>query len=284
MIRTRIHPAIPAALLTLSMLGKAVAQDADSTANGAVVSSPRNGLADVSSPRQDASWIFTTIGSYGWLTGGRANWIESNTELLYRATPALYAGARVETRDREHETDVLYTVLGSYLPLRSLETHAAVTAVSNPAFSVDQAYTAGAAWRATARLSALFDYTRFEFPAGPIDQYQPGMILWFTERDFLTARYARGRAFGESDYEAYLVRLDLGLPRSMRLALSFAHGTEPEKDLGIPSVILTRADYYSLYGHVPLNRSLELILGAEYEDRDGIYTRTTAAAGISVRF
>lgn len=231
-----------------------------------------------------ASWILTSLFSQGSLSGTRADWVETGTELLYRASPALYFGGRIETRKREYLTDVLYSVLVSQAVSRMLEWHAAVTVASDPVFSADQAYAAGLAWRANSQLSLLLDYSRLEFVTGSINQYKPGATLWFTERTFLTGRYTYGRAFEEVNFEAYLLRLDLGLSERFRVALAGAHGSDPEKELAIPRVIITKADTYSAYGHVALCPGLELILGAEYEDRKNVYTRTTGTVGLSLRF
>jgi YaiO family outer membrane protein len=117
-----------------------------------------------------------------------------------------------------------------------------------------------------------------------VDQYRPGITYWFTERTFLTARYAYGRAFHEENFDAVSLRLNIGLADNRRLVLGIAHGADPEKDAAVPGVILTTADTYSAYYHLPLRPSLELILGVEYEDRRDIYSRTTATVGFVKRF
>ncbi len=244
------------------------------------------GLIGLYRPAEDAaaSWILTSLVGQGSLSGNRADWFESGTELLYRAGPAVYLGGRIETREREGETDVLYSVLVSHTMSREFEWHATVTSASDPVFSTDSAYTAGFAWRARPQLSLLLDYSRLNFVTGSIDQYKSGATWWFNERTFLTGRYLYGRAFSEEDFEVYLLRLDLGVSDRFRAALSAVHGSDPEKELGIPRVIITQADTYTAYGHWALFPSLELILGAEYEDRKNVYTRSTGTVGLSLRF
>lgn len=229
-------------------------------------------------------WGITSLVSQGSLSGGRADWREALTEVLHRAARATYGGARIESRERNEQTDVLYTALLSHLPVRALEVHGAVTLASDPLFSAERHFLAGAEWRAARRASALLDVSRLEFPAGAIDQYKPGAILWFTERKFLTYRYAYGRAFGEADFDAHTLRLDYGGTGPLRVALAAARGTDPEKEPGLPGVLLTDADLVSAYGHWRFAPGFELIAGAEYEDRQGIYTRVTGAAGLALRF
>ena len=122
--------------------------------------------------------------------------------------------------------------------------------------------------------------------AGAIDQYKPGLVWWFSECNFLTGRYWYGRAFNDSDYDGYFARLDLGdigLPAGVRLGAWYAHGTEPEKQAGYPT-LLTTSDAWGVHVNWPLARRVDLIVGAEYEDRRDIYTRTAGTIGLSVRF
>lgn len=266
--------------------GAVRADDASPAAPASETSARRVNLYSEPCVRHPATWILTSQASPSRLSGTRADWLEAGVELLYRANPELYVGGRVESRRRNDVTDALYTALFSHLPTPSVEWHGAVTWVPDPAFSVERGYTVGGEWRFARPMSALFDYARLEFPAGAIDQYKPGLVWWFSECNFLTGRYANGRAFGNLDYEAWLLRLDLGetgLPLNARVVLSHAHGTEPEKQVGFPA-ILTTADSYALYTHWPIARRLELIVGAEYEDREDLYTRTTGTVGLSLRF
>lgn len=278
---------IPSTLATLLTLAaaSAAAQEAPAAPPAPAATSARL-LAAEPCARAPAHWIVTPLLSQSALSGERDDWLEASVEVLHRTTPDLYLGGRVESRTRNELTDVLYTALVSHTPARSFEWHAAATYVSDPEFSVEQAYTVGGEWRLARPVSALFDYARLEFPAGSIDQYKPGLVWWFSECNFLTGRYWYGRAFGEADYDGYVLRLDLGdvgLPAGARLAFSYAHGTEPEKQVGYPT-LLTTADAYAAYLNWPLARRVELILGAEYEDRRDVYTRTAGTVGLSLRF
>jgi YaiO family outer membrane protein len=230
-------------------------------------------------------WILTTLGSHSVLTGNRRDWNEGSLELLRRLRRDLIFGGRTDIRQRSNDTDVLYTALLSFTPIRTLEAHGAVTLVPAAHFSAEQIYAAGLEWRAVPQISLLSDYERLNFAAGPIDEFKAGATVWFTEVTSLTGRYVYGHSFGErSAFDAYAFRLNLGWSESGRVSLGFAHGVDPEKDPGIPGLIRTEADTFSAYWQVPLRRWLRLIAGAEFEDRKSIYSRTTGSAGFSARF
>ena len=269
---------ILAALLGLALAPAHAADEASpaGTVGSGAYSRPAD---DVTTP-----WTVTTLASHGSLSGARADWVEAGTEVLYRAGPGTYAGARAESRERNNTTDALYTALVSVQPVSSLEVHASVTAATDPHFSADETYAAGVAWRAIPRVSLLMDVSRLEFPAGAIDQHRPGAVWWFNERTFLTGRYTGGEAFGGTDFELWSLRLDAGNGGPVRVALGYATGEDPEKSLGAPAVTLTEADTYSAYAHWRVRPRLELIAGLEYEDRAVAYTRTTGALGFSARF
>lgn len=230
-------------------------------------------------------WILTALGSHSVLTGNHRDWNEGSLELLRRLRRDLIVGGRADIRQRSNDTDVLYTVLLSFMPIRTLETHGAVTLVPAAHFSAEQIYAAGLEWRAVPRISLLSDYERLNFAAGPIDQFKTGATVWFTDVTSLTGRYVYGHSFGErTAFDAFAFRLNLGWSETGRVSLGFAHGVDPEKDPGIPGVIRTSADTFSAYWQVPLRPWLRLIAGAEYEDRQSIYSRATGSAGFSARF
>lgn len=232
----------------------------------------------------DKDWILTGLFSHSNLSGGRDSWNTEELELLYRADNKLILGGRLDVRGREQGTDTLYTALFSYQASPALEWHGSLRLAPGADFSPRQTYRTGIEWRSNPKVSLLFDVERLNFPEGSIDQYTPGLTYWFNERTFLTTRYTRGRAFGSTNYDSASLRLTLGLDQGHKLVLGVAHGTDPEKDPAVPGVILTSANTYGIYYHWPLNPSLELILGAEHEDRRDIYRRTTATIGFVRRF
>ncbi|MGH8452972.1 MAG: YaiO family outer membrane beta-barrel protein [Nevskiales bacterium] len=235
-------------------------------------------------PATPERWIFTSLFSHSGLSGGRDDWNVADFELLYRSSPKLILGGQLSVRDREQGTDALYGALFSYQASPTLEWHGMLTFAPDPEFSARQKYSAGIEWRSEPRVSLLFDVEQLNFAEGPVDQYKPGLIYWFSDRTWLTGRYTLGHAFHAERYDAVSLQLNLGLSEGRRLTLGIAHGTDPEKDPAVPGVILTTADTYSIYYRTPLRPSLELIVGAEYEDRRDIYSRTTATLGLVKRF
>lgn len=229
-------------------------------------------------------WVFVSLFSHSGLSNGRDDWNEAEFELAYRVNPKFILGGRADVRDREQATDTLYSALFSYQARPDFEWHGALRLTPDADFAARQTYAAGLEWRSSPRVSLLLDVERLNFSEGPVDQYKPGLTYWFTEKTYLTGRYTYGRAFHEERYDAGSLRLNIGLSDDRRLIFGIAHGADPEKDPAVPGVILTTADSYSLFYHVPLRPSLELIVGAEYEDRRDIYHRTTATVGFVRRF
>lgn len=240
--------------------------------------------ASIAPPAMFERWILTSLYSHSWLSGNRDSWNEGGFELLYRVDPRLIVGGAVDLRQRSQDTDKLYSASFSYLSSPALEWHGVATFGQNVHFSARQAYTAGLEWRAQPRLSLLFDYKQLHFAEGTIHEYKPGITYWFSDDTYLTGRYAYGQAYGETSFDAYSVRLNLGFSDHRRMTLGFAHGTDPEKAPGLPGVILTSADTYSIYSRQPLHGNLDIIVGAEYERREDIYSRSTVSIGFSARF
>jgi YaiO family outer membrane protein len=232
----------------------------------------------------DTPWTFSSLYSHSSLTGPRDDWNTLELELLYRASPALILGGRMDTRSREQGTDTLYSALFSYQASPDLEWHGSLRLAPSADFSPLQTYATGIAWRYAPRTTLLFDIERLNFPEGSVDQYKPGLTFQLTDRSFLTARYTYGRAFNASHYDAGSLRLSMGLPGSQKLVLGIAHGADPEKDPAVAGVILTSATTLSAYYHLPLKPRLELVLGVEHEDRRDIYDRTTATVGFVWRY
>lgn len=237
-------------------------------------------------PPPDASppWILTPLYSHSTLSGGRPAWDSLDLQLLRQVTPGLVLGALVDAQRRPPDTDVGYGGSFSWYPLRRLEWRGEASDVPGADFLPEQTYTTGVEWRADTPISLALDYKRQNFSDGPINQWTPALTWWFSDQTWLTGRYTRGRAFGAQNFDAYAIVLNLGLPDAGRFTLTFAHGADPEKDPGIPGVILTKATTYAAYYHWPLRHDLDLIVGAEYENRPGIYTRTTGSVGMNAKF
>jgi YaiO family outer membrane protein len=239
----------------------------------------------VSAPAPEP-WTLTTLYSHSWLSGGRPDWDTVDVRLLDQATPQLGLGVFVDAQRRPPDTDVGYGGSFSWLPIRTLEWRGAAMDVPGASFLPEQTYATGLEWRASALISLALDYRHQSFSEGPINQVTPAVTVWLSDDDAtsLTVRYSRGRAFAAQDYDAYAIVFNAGMPGDGRLTLAFAHGTDPEKDPGIPGVILTTATSYYAYYRLPLRHGFDLIVGAEYEDRPGIYTRTTGTVGLNAKF
>jgi YaiO family outer membrane protein len=230
------------------------------------------------------AWTLTTLYSYSSLSNERGDWHEGETELLYRATENFIAGSTLVVRNRESGTDTLFGVLGSYLLTPRLEMHGNARWTPSADFSARQTYGVGAEWRVLSPVSVLLDYQWQGFPAGRLHQYKPAVTFWVNETTFLTVRYAYGRAYSDHSFTAWSVKLTVGLPADTSLGLSWAHGTDPEKDPGVPGVLLTTADTYDLFVRIPFAQHWQIIAGVEYEDRENLYTRTMGTVGLSMRF
>jgi YaiO family outer membrane protein len=230
------------------------------------------------------NWWLVPMSSHSTLTGERADWDAVSLQLLRRIRPGLLLGAHIDRQHRPPETDVGYGGSFSWYPTRSLELRSGVSVVPRADFLPRQTYTTGLEWRAARHMSMALDYKRLNFPDGAINMWTPALTYWFSDRTWLTGRHTVGRAFGEQNFRAYTLMLNLGMPRDARLTLAFAHGDEAEKDPGVPNVIVTTATTSAAYYRLPVRHNLDLIVGAEYEVRMDLYRRTTGTIGFVARF
>jgi len=239
--------------------------------------------ADTSPLASKERWAFTGLYSQSQLSGDRPDWRETSADLLYRASPDLFISGSVVERQRA-TTDILYAARASYFLHKGLEVHGEIAWSPSPDFSPRQAYSAGVEWQRWSRLALLFDYKRMNFSFGELDLYTPGATWWFDDKTYLTGRYGYGRAFGDSSFNNFSLRLNVGLGDTARVRLGFARGTDPERSTGSAATLFTRADTYTAYLHWPVNHSTQLIAGMEYEDRANIYRRNTLTIGFSTGF
>jgi YaiO family outer membrane protein len=233
----------------------------------------------------DDRWTFTPLYTYGDIHDQSDSWHEVELDLAYKASQRVVLGANVMHRDRGPFNDTLYTASISTYPIDALEWHASVTHTPDADFSPEQRFATGVEWRASRWVSLLLDYRHQEFAWGNARDWRPGAIVWFSDDDWLTARYTDGRGFG-TDYDGYSVRYDHRFAGDQRLTLGYATGTDPEIDptLMLPEAFLTEADYYSISYRFPMRPGTDLIMGLEYEDRSPYYERTAATIGISMKF
>lgn len=229
-------------------------------------------------------WAFTSLYTHSSLSGARGDWNQLELDLLYQAAPRVALGAKADWRERLGVDDTLYTGSVSVQATDALEWHAAVTATADADFSPERIYATGIEWRPWQRVSMLLDYRHLEFADGTLREWRPGAILWFSDNTWLTARYSDGRAYGSTGYHASSLHLDHVFPGRQKLSIAYSRGVDPERDPLLPGVLLTEADYISAFYRMPLRPSLDLILGAEYEDRRRLYTRTGLSIGLAARF
>ncbi len=234
--------------------------------------------------RDDARWVLTSLLSYSTLDNGRGDWRGAELDLLYKVSPRLRVGGNVELRERGDQADTLYTASVSANPVAAWEWHAALTVTPNADFSAERIGSAGAEWRVSPRISLLLDYRQLRFASGNLREIRPGVILWFGDQTWVTARYTEGDAFGDAGYHAHLLRLDHVFAGERRLTLAYARGIDPERDPLLPGVLLTESNLFAAVYRFPVRPQLDLVLGADYEDREPYYTRTGLLVGVSTRF
>jgi len=263
---------IAAALLVTAMLSRAA--------------EPGELAAEVAAaPASSEPWRASGVYSHSALSAGRPDWDQAALRIQRALAPGFFLAGFTDAQRRPPETDTGYGADFSWYPTRTLEWRGAAMFVPGADFLARQTYGTGLEWRATPLLSIAADYKRQNFSDGPVDQISPAFMLWFdNDQTWLVARYSYGRAFHEQDFHSFSARLVAGMPDDGRLTIVYAHGADPEKDPGVPGVLLTNATTYAAYYRLKLRGSFALILGAEYEDRPGFYTRTTASLGFDAAF
>ncbi|MEO6138191.1 MAG: YaiO family outer membrane beta-barrel protein [Luteimonas sp.] len=229
-------------------------------------------------------WVLAPTLSASHLDNGRDDWRGADLDVLYKASPSLRFGGDLERRQRGARSDTLGTVSVSANPSREWEWHGALSVGPGADFSARRGVSAGTEWRVSRTFSLLLDYRHLHFNTGSVHEIRPGVIVWFGDTTWMTLRYADGKAFGTTGYQSRLLRLDHIFAGQDRLTLVYAHGADPERDPQLLGVLLTTADLYAVTLRIPINRTLALVVGADYEDRKPYYTRTGALLGVAIHF
>jgi YaiO family outer membrane protein len=230
-------------------------------------------------------WRTSAVYSHSTLSGGRPDWDQVVARLQRTVTPTLFVAGFVDAQRRPPDTNTGYGADASWYPVPTLEWRGAMMFVPAATFLAQQTYGTGLEWRASPAYSVAGDYKRQNFGEGPIDQVSPAVTLWFDDdRTWFTARYVYGRAFEAQNFHAFSLRLALGVRDSDRLTMIYARGADPEKDPGVPGVILTNATNFAAFYRLKLGRGFNLIVGADREDRPGYYTKTTGTIGFDGAF
>ena len=168
-------------------------------------------------------------------------------------------------------TDILYSGLASWYPVKNLELHTKLTFCPDPQFSPNQIYEGGLEYQVAPRLLLLFDYAQYNFSSvdplgtGSIEQIKPGFSWWFTDDIFFTFRYAQGWAFNEDNYNYYSGTLNFwNMPRGGRLSVGLAYGTDPDLDFGTGDKSLSSAWIGSVFYQQPVTENFSVIAGLQY--------------------
>jgi hypothetical protein len=245
------------------------------------------------SPADYKRWTFTPYYDYSFFNKGRQGWQEEYAQLLYQVNRKLIIGAEIDILQRPPSgTDIYYNALASYYLAKYLEVHGKISICPDPSFAATQIYTGGFIYQMMPKVGLLLDYQRYNFIQGPIDQINPGLVYNFTEETFLTARYVRGWAFYNLEYNYYSAAFNLGLPGKRRLTMAFAYGTDPDAQIGSDGnniTTLSPAYTYSLFFTQPITRDLTLFTGVQYvyrlkESGGELYQQLTPTIGCSLKF
>jgi YaiO family outer membrane protein len=237
-------------------------------------------------------WALSALYTHSNLSGASDDWQQLDLDAYFRAGPRWALTGGVDYRRRADTTDVVYGIGAEFYPNAAWQIHASLATTPDADFTYEHGYAVGADWRVTPWLSLLLEARGFEFEDGDLQEWRPGVTVWFNDdATALTARYTDGDAFDLVGYHAWSLRLDHGFSSGHRLSLGYAHGIDPERDPAVPGVLLSEADYYSVFYRFPLRTgsgaaasTLDLILGADYEDRRDAYTRTGISIGLAARF
>jgi hypothetical protein len=217
-------------------------------------------------------WTIIPLYTFTAFNDGRAGWQQEYIEILYQPLSNLILGTSIDIMQRPPSgTDILYSGLASWYPVKYLELHSKLSFCPDPQFAPNQIYNGGLEYQAAPRLLLLFDYTQFNFssvaPLGPgsIEQVKPGFSWWFNDDVFFTFRYAQGWAFNDDNYNYYAGTMNFwNMPGGGRLTVGLAYGTDPDLDFGTGDTSLSNAWIGSLFYRQPITESFALVAGLQY--------------------
>jgi hypothetical protein len=282
----------PAGVRKVATGKKSLSYDRKQVVSGA--SAKRVEKAELEQVESFKRWIFTPYYDYSFFNHGRQGWQEEFAQILYRVNRRLIIGAEIDILQRPPSgTNIYYSALASYYLTKYLEVHGKISICPDPTFAATQIYTGGFIYQAAPRLGLLFDYQRYNFIQGPIDQINPGLVYNFTDETWISARYVRGWAFYDLQYNYYSTAFNWGLPGHRRLTLAFAYGTDPDAQIGANGnsvTSLSPAYTYSVFFTQPLTRDLNLFTGVQYVYRlksyggSELYQQLTPTIGCSMKF
>jgi hypothetical protein len=217
-------------------------------------------------------WTIVPLYTFTAFNDGRAGWQQEYIEILYQPLSNLILGTSIDIMQRPPSgTDILYSGLASWYPVKYLELHSKLSFCPDPQFAPNQIYNGGLEYLAAPRLLLLFDYTQYNFssvaPLGPgsIEQIKPGFSWWFNDDVFFTFRYAQGWAFNDDNYNYYAGTMNFwNMPGGGRLTVGLAYGTDPDLDFGTGDTSLSNAWIGSLFYQQPITESFSVVAGLQY--------------------
>jgi hypothetical protein len=217
-------------------------------------------------------WTIVPLYTITGFNDGRSAWQQIYTEVLYQPYPNLIIGTGIDILQRPPSgTDILYSAIASWYPVKYLELHTKLSFCPDPQFSPNQIYSGGLEYQVAPRLLLLFDYTQYNFSSvdslgsGSIEQIKPGVSWWFTDDIFFTFRYAQGWAFNEDNYNYYAGTINFwNMPGGGRLSAGLAYGTDPDLDFGTGDKSLSNAWIGSLFYRQPITPDFALVAGLQY--------------------
>ena len=245
-------------------------QDAATLLNQEVILDQGVEVAEPEAPYK--RWTIVPLYTFTAFNDGRDSWQQEYVEILYQPWRNFIIGTAIDIRQRPPSgTDILYSGLASWYPVKYLEVHTKLTFCPDPQFSPNQIYEGGLEYQVAPRLLLLFDYAQYNFssvdPLGPgsIEQIKPGFSWWFTDDIFLTFRYAQGWAFNEDNYNYYSGTLNFwNMPYDGRLSVGLAYGTDPDLDFGTGDKSLSNAWIGSIFYQQPVTENFSVIAGLQY--------------------
>ena len=260
---------IPLVFFCLVAPARAQEQDAATLLNQEVILD--QGI-EVREEKPFKRWTIVPLYTFTAFNDGRAGWQQEYIEILYQPLSNLILGTSIDIMQRPPSgTDILYSGLASWYPVKYLELHSKLSFCPDPQFAPNQIYNGGLEYLAAPRLLLLFDYTQYNFssvaPLGPgsIEQIKPGFSWWFNDDVFFTFRYAQGWAFNDDNYNYYAGTMNFwNMPGGGRLTVGLAYGTDPDLDFGTGDTSLSNAWIGSLFYQQPITESFSLVAGLQY--------------------
>ena len=260
---------IPLVFFCLVAPARAQEQDAATLLNQEVILD--QGI-EVREEKPFKRWTIVPLYTFTAFNDGRAGWQQEYIEILYQPLSNLILGTSIDIMQRPPSgTDILYSGLASWYPVKYLELHSKLSFCPDPQFAPNQIYNGGLEYLAAPRLLLLFDYTQYNFssvaPLGPgsIEQIKPGFSWWFNDDVFFTFRYAQGWAFNDDNYNYYSGTMNFwNMPGGGRLTVGLAYGTDPDLDFGTGDTSLSNAWIGSLFYQQPITESFSLVAGLQY--------------------